>query len=530
MKTAQSSERIFRTALEQARSGRKDDAERSLRALLEKHPGHPDILHLIGVILMESDHPEKSLEVLKDAVEKRPDQAQFHYHYGLALVRSGDIDGAVKAFRDAVALDENFHDARYNLAKALKDQGRLDRAAAAYQELLDREPGFPDALYNMANLQYTMGCLTEAESLFTKLLSKYPQHLNARTNLALIKSRQGQRENAIRMLERVLEIDPSHKDAEQLLRRLYNHNIPSWHFDMLNDEERNNAYNKAISTAAEKAQHVLEIGTGSGLLAMMAARAGASKVTTCEMSKQLAAVARKVIARNGYADTIRVIPKKSTQLEVGTDLKEPADLLIAEVFDNGLLGEHFLPALLHAKRNLLKGGAVIIPAAATIYAMLIECSQLRRINPIENIAGFDLRDFDIFRRPGYRQINLNNLNYQPLSDPVAVCRLDFQKNVPASARYDMEIKIRQTGICHAVAFWFELYLDENTKISTLDDSHANHWKQALQFFGEDFRLPAGDSVNLTATHNMTGFSFNLDVENAGQSFNANYLTTDTLDA
>ena len=90
------------------------------------------------------------------------------------------------------------------------------------------------------------------------------------------------------------------------------------------------------------------------------------------MSKQLAAVARKVIARNGYADIIRVISEKSTQLKIGVDLLEPADLLIAEVFDNGLLGEHFLPALLHAKRNLLKDEAVIIPAAADIYAMLIE--------------------------------------------------------------------------------------------------------------------------------------------------------------
>ena len=527
MSSINRSEALFQDAFQMARAGRKDEAERRLRGLLIKHPNQPDILHFLGVLLLESGHIEESLQALKNAAELRPNQAQFHYHYGLALVRAGNIGGSVNAFSEAVALDSEFHAARYNLAKALKDQGCLDRAAAVYQELLDRAPSFPEALYNMANLQYDMGRLTEAEALFTKLLEECPHHLNARTNLALIKSRQGQTERAIQILEKVIEIDPVHKDAKNLLRRLYNYKIPSWHFDMLNDEERNDAYNQAIRAAAKKARHVLEIGTGSGLLSMMAARAGARKVTTCEMSKQLAAVARKVIARNGYTDIIRVISEKSTNVKIGVDLSEPADLLIAEVFDNGLLGEHFLHALLHAKSNLLRKGAVIIPAAATIYAMLIECPQLRQVNPIKNIAGFDLRDFDIFRRSGYRQINLKNISYQALSDPVAVCRLDFQNEITSQAHYNVNLLIRQTGVCHAVAFWFELHLNEEINISTLHDAHSNHWQQALQFFREDFQLPAGNTVLLKVTQNTTGFQFDLEMGNTGHLYNANYLTTAT---
>ena len=185
----------------------------------------------------------------------------------------------------------------------------------------------------------------------------------------------------------------------------------------------------------------------------MAARAGAQTITTCEMSRPLAEVARKVIEKNGFADRIRVINKKSTQLKLASDLLEPVDVLIAEVFDNGLLvlGEHFLPALIHAKKNRLKENATIIPAAATVYAMPIECLQLRLVNPIRNVAGFDLSDFDIFRNTGYKQVNLSNIEYRALGEPIDVLRIDFEGDTATNSRKNIEIEINKKGLCQTIA-------------------------------------------------------------------------------
>jgi hypothetical protein len=102
--------------------------------------------------------------------------------------------------------------------------------------------------------------------------------------------------------------------------------------------------------------------------------------------------------------------------------------------------------------------------------------------------------------------------------------LIFKKSA-APAHYNDRIKIRQTQVCHAVAFWLELHPDERVNISTMHSAHSNHWKQALQFFAEEFQLPAGDSANLKVTQNTTGFEFGLEMESAGHFFNANYLTT-----
>ena len=59
--------------------------------------------------------------------------------------------------------------------------------------------------------------------------------------------------------------------------------------DMLHDDERNQMYHEAIRLAVKlmhevgREARVLDIGTGSGLLSMMAARAGADKITAVEV-------------------------------------------------------------------------------------------------------------------------------------------------------------------------------------------------------------------------------------------------------
>ena len=484
-------------------------AKSCLRDLFEAYPDHSDVMHLLGVVLKDTGELEASLTMLQAAVAKCPENARYQYHYGLSLIEAGMVETAVGAFGKAVSIDPELHDARYNLAKALKDCSDLEASARVYTELLEVQTDHVNALFNLANLYCEQDRIKDAAALYEKILSRQPTHHNARINLAVIQSKQGRRSAAIREIEKVLSADPNNSDADNLLRKLSSQLIPAWHIDMLNDTERNRAYDQAITRVAAKSRHVLEIGTGSGLLAMMAARAGAPKVTTCEMSVPLARVASKIIRKNGYADRVSVIAKKSTRLQLGKDISETADVLIAEVFDIGLLGEHFIPALEHARRNLVSDDAIIIPAAAKIYAMLIECPQLRRVHPIREIAGFDLSDFDVFRPPGYQQIDLNSIQHRVLSDVIEVSRIDFGMDNPAIIHQSLPINPTVEGLCQAIVFWFDLFLDRHTMISTRAESKTNHWKQSLQFFESDNSVRPGQPVNLVVRQNRTGIYFSL---------------------
>ena len=108
---------------------------------------------------------------------------------------------------------------------------------------------------------------------------------------------------------------------------------------------------------------MLDIGTGSGVLAVAAARAGARRVYAVEAS-DIAEVAERVFAANGVTDTVTLIPGWSRQIE----LPEPADLLVAEIIGNEPFEEEILETTLDARRRLLKPDARLIPHTLTLLA------------------------------------------------------------------------------------------------------------------------------------------------------------------
>lgn len=83
------------------------------------------------------------------------------------------------------------------------------------------------------------------------------------------------------------------------------------------------------------------LGTGTGLLAILAARCGADSVVACEAFKPMADCCHKILQANKVQDKITIIPKRSTDMTVGEDgdMKQKANILVTEVFDTELIGE-----------------------------------------------------------------------------------------------------------------------------------------------------------------------------------------------
>jgi hypothetical protein len=107
--------------------------------------------------------------------------------------------------------------------------------------------------------------------------------------------------------------------------------VPLYHTTMLNDSERTVAYREGIAAAMQQAAEqaalrgssqaplVLEIGSGSGLLCLLACSAGARHVVGCERLPELQAAAEQLLAANGMADRVTILPKHSKELTVAAD-------------------------------------------------------------------------------------------------------------------------------------------------------------------------------------------------------------------
>lgn len=105
---------------------------------------------------------------------------------------------------------------------------------------------------------------------------------------------------ACKFYHTALDIDPQNTSARSGLDHTLALVLPQWHNAMLNDTNRNDAFVEAIKAAVTASSTVLDIGTGTGSLAMMASRAEAAKVTGCELVGILAQTASEIVKQNGF--------------------------------------------------------------------------------------------------------------------------------------------------------------------------------------------------------------------------------------
>ncbi|MFD3684320.1 50S ribosomal protein L11 methyltransferase [Nocardiopsis sp. NPDC058631] len=313
-------------------------------------------------------------------------------------------------------------------------------------------------------------------------------------------------ENAIRRHDHVAAIDllslvghEGNGTSDRLYNRAIRAIVPRWHFSMLNDQGRNTAYRDAIHAQVHSGDLVLDIGTGSGLLALLAAQAGAEHVVSCEADPMIAATARKIIADAGLADRVTVVDAMSTDLRVGADLPRRADVLVSEVFDCGLLGEGALSTFAHAREALLTDNAVLIPGSARVWGQLVDSPELYERNHVGQACGFDVSHFNRFRSLEYFSTYLDTYAHRPLTAPFPLMDFDFH-----SGDGDTAVAVAPTatdsGRSHAIALWFELDLGAGAVLSNGPHVQGTHWRQAVQTFDQPIATAAGEGIPLLAEH------------------------------
>ena len=152
---------------------------------------------------------------------------------------------------------------------------------------------------------------------------------------------------------------------------------------MLTDTLRMQCYRDAIkgNPAAFKDKVVLDVGTGSGILAIWAAQAGARKVYAVEATS-MAVQARKVVAGNHLSDIVTVIQGKMEEVK----LPEKVDIIISEWMGYFLLRESMLDSVLYARDTYLVEGGSLFPSHCTMYlaASRTDESTMQRMQECDN--------------------------------------------------------------------------------------------------------------------------------------------------
>ena len=142
---------------------------------------------------------------------------------------------------------------------------------------------------------------------------------------------------------------------------------PNVHLLMLDDRARTKGFCDALRKVVKPEDVVVDIGTGTGVLATCAALAGARQVYAVE-SSGIAEVAARMFAANSVSERVQLVRRRSTS----ATLPELASVLVTETIGNDPLDEQLLEIVADAKHRLLAPGARIIPAAIQIYAIAVD--------------------------------------------------------------------------------------------------------------------------------------------------------------
>jgi protein arginine N-methyltransferase 7 len=318
-------------------------------------------------------------------------------------------------------------------------------------------------------------------------------------------------EEALACYRDAINIKPSLIVAQKGQATALQNLVPPWHIPMMNDTIRNKAYYDALRAVITSKSNVLEIGTGSGLLSMMAARLGANSVTTCEAEKIIATIAKDIIAENGLNNLIKVIDKKSTDVLVGVDLPQQADILVSEILSSSLLGEFVLSSIEDAKRRLLKPNCKIIPASSSIMIALFGGNDISKNIAVNDVCGFNLSSFNNIL-PKLQSISRNDLKIEMLSADVEAFRFDFDNPIDAKAESKiLHIPVTTPGRCLGFIQWIKLGLLDNIVFENhpLVKSPASAWTHQVYRINSPVDLKLGQVAIISATHNRVTSWFDL---------------------
>jgi Ribosomal protein L11 methyltransferase (PrmA) len=318
--------------------------------------------------------------------------------------------------------------------------------------------------------------------------------------LASLARDRGRRLRAFDLCQEALSVCDGDREVVARVTSIITSLVPGYHIPMMNDERRNLAWDGAIRRAIEPGMRVLEIGTGGGLLAMMAARAGAAAVITCESDPVLAALARDMISRNGYDDRIKVISKRSQEIELGSDLETRADLLICDIFSDNFVSFEPLNSISDARQRLLDPGAGVIPGAAAIYCSLVHWSGSERVRQTLSTSGFDFSPFRVAAGP--LPLPIGSAEVEMLSHPIRIFDFDFGGGVlNDTGCISFDLSPVRSNVAHGVIQWISLELDEFATLSAEPIPGSIFFSSPIFYPFPEARLVApGRAIPMRATH------------------------------
>lgn len=192
------------------RNRKLDAAEALYQRILEVAPGHPDVLHFLGVLSNQKGRPDDAIALIEQAISTVPDFPDFHNNLGNILALTGRLDEAEQHYRCVLALRPESPDTLSNLGTLCRAQSRFEEAEALLNTALGIQPDHLKSLNNFGLLCDQLERHDEAIDYYSRAISLMPQNADGYHLLGALYFTQGRLKEASDVYRRWMDVMPDH--------------------------------------------------------------------------------------------------------------------------------------------------------------------------------------------------------------------------------------------------------------------------------------------------------------------------------
>ncbi|KAL3232850.1 Protein arginine N-methyltransferase 1 [Nakaseomyces bracarensis] len=271
------------------------------------------------------------------------------------------------------------------------------------------------------------------------------------------------------------------------------------HEEMLQDTVRTLSYRNAIIQNKDmfKDKVVLDVGCGTGILSMFAAKNGAKHVIGVDMSS-IIEMAKQLVELNGFSDKITLLRGKLEDVELPFP---KVDIIISEWMGYFLLYESMLDTVLYARDRYLVEGGLIFPDKCSIHLAGLEDSQYKdeKINYWHDVYGFDYSPFIplIMKEPIVDTVERNAVN----TTRSQLIEFDLNTVTIEDLAFKAKFKVqaKRQDVISGVITWFDIEFpapkgQKPVTFSTGAHAAYTHWKQTVFYFPDDLDCETNDEL------------------------------------
>jgi tetratricopeptide (TPR) repeat protein len=218
---------LFKKAVDLHSSGQLAQAEKLYKKILGSHPGHPGVLHLLGLTAYQSGNYKSAIKAFEKSIAGFSNNPDVYNDCGEAYRALSQFDTAAGYYEKALKLNPYSAIAHNNLGIVLKYLCRLEEAVLHYQQAVSIQPDYVEARFNLACALQEQQLLQLALEEYKKILELKPDFIQACNNLGGIYLYLHQPDAAIECYQQAIKLMPDSPelhnnlgDAYQSLQRL----------------------------------------------------------------------------------------------------------------------------------------------------------------------------------------------------------------------------------------------------------------------------------------------------------------------